>query len=133
MSVCIPQFISCRRKSRRERGKNRIKGHLLPSLKWAEEKMGGREGRLEVRETHHSVAGKFRIGLENAVRSRVIPSSVHGIRTGLVQRGWEADIFRLPPRDRDLCHCAVCDFYAPGFPVILLASIPLLPTSWDSN
>ena len=62
---------------------------------------------------YHSVPPIFRVGLQNAVSRRVVPSSVHGIRPRFIQRRWETDVPRRPPSYRDLLagHFGRCCVY----------------------
>lgn len=60
---------------------------------------------VSAEQTHHSMTCKLRVRLEDAVCGRVIPSSIHGIRAGLVKRRREPDVPRPPASDRDLGHC----------------------------
>ncbi len=62
--------------------------------------------RMELKggDTYHAVTGEIRVGLQDTVCGRVIASSVHGIRTSLVERCWESDIFGIPAGDGDFCH-----------------------------
>lgn len=50
------------------------------------------------------MASELGVGLEDAVGGRVVTSSVHGIRAGLVERCREPDIASGPPSDGDLRH-----------------------------
>jgi hypothetical protein len=55
---------------------------------------------------YHSMAGIFRVRLEDAVRGGVVASCVHGIGASLVERGGEAHIACGPTCDGDLSHDA---------------------------
>ena len=56
---------------------------------------------------YHAMARKFRVGLQNAVRGRVVASCVHRIRTCFIKRGWEPHIFGVPACDGYFCHVAL--------------------------
>ncbi len=56
---------------------------------------------------YHAVAGELRIGLQNAVCSRVVASGIHGIRTSLVERSWESHIACIPTSDCDFWHAVI--------------------------
>ena len=66
---------------------------------------------------YHAVSAEDRVGLQDAVGSRVITSGVHGIRARFVQRGWEPHIAGSPTRDGDVGYShgdVVFSLQAPG-------------------